>query len=459
MESCQDGGDDDKQEKDSLLFAEKCVSRGSTTETTHEHHAPFEWLANLESLDPLLLLALEMSTNNNTTNSGSDSNTITPSSSRARVLDVGCGRSILGEYLLEHPTLNRLVSQVVNVDKDPATLQAMQERWKQKTSSSSSSRNNDDDDDMEKRLLFLAPTDFVTQSIDCPPWSSDGSAASSSSSSLFHLIVDKGTLDCTLCADFAAAALICQVYRLLRPENGVYLIISFHHVDFLRPLLQDCPGTDWELTFHVINREIQKDNGTTTTTTSSVFPPQPNSSCLIHNNGTDDTSSVWSSGCFNPNESYRRTVNAVLCRRRGSNNEPSETTAAAASCDCNLDRNAVYQHINDTLEQWYRFQNPMLTEARSKELEQAFLSSSSSSCQEDGDEQEKNRSKLHHNATAAQKLDLPSAFVALFTQDERENLTYEHFLEDWHAFHNMRPELPVDTISYETAVAFLQEMQ
>jgi hypothetical protein len=98
-----------------------------------------------------------------------------------------------------------------------------------------------------------------------------------------------------------------------------------------------------------------------------------------------------------------------------------------------------------------------ITESRSIELEQAFLSS----FQNDGAEEEEEGSsipKLHH-AAQQRELDLPSAFVALFTPAEREHLTYEHFLEDWSAFTDKRPELPIDRLSYETAVAFLQEMQ
>jgi SAM-dependent methyltransferase len=341
MESCPDGDDDkhEQEEDDSSLLLGEC--------TVH----PFEWLTSIESLHDILLLALETST------TSSLSNTIVTQTSSAavlgaRVLDVGCGSSILGEYLLEHPTLSRLISQVVNVDRDPATLQAMQERWKQKCASNSNSGH-----DFMDRLLFLPPTDFVTQSMDCP---FDGSSGS------FHVVVDKSTLDCALCTDYAAAALICQVYRLLRPNNGVYLIISFHHVDFLRPLLQDCPGTDWELTFHVIHRQVseKESNGIllreadAASSTSCILPPQLDP---LNSNGTTDASSplsAWSSGCFNPTESYRRTVNAVLCRRRDSQETSLETTANE------LDRDAVYQHINETTEQWYRFQNNRVTEHR-----------------------------------------------------------------------------------------------
>jgi SAM-dependent methyltransferase len=361
---CHSDDDDDKTQKDkdaaSSLREEKCgVPSSSSTaadetrgdDAQQQDHAeaaaihPFEWLTSLESLDDVLRFALETS---RTTSSTANTDSILPSA--CRVLDIGCGSSMLGEYLLQHSTLRRFVSQVVNVDKDPATLQAMQERWKQKTKKSLSLKKSGHDD-MEDRLLFLPPIDFVEQSIECPPPPPAASSfcASAGDSGLFHVIVDKSTLDCALCTDHAAAALLCQVYRLLRRDNGVYIVVSFHHVDFLRPLLQDLPGTDWELSFHVIHRQVEEADADK----SNILPPPPQGSdaCLLHGNGTDasSSSSAWSSGCFNPNDSYRRTVNAVLCRRRGSKEKPSETeTTASTTCNnSNLDRNAAYKHIND----------------------------------------------------------------------------------------------------------------
>jgi hypothetical protein len=56
-------------------------------------------------------------------------------------------------------------------------------------------------------------------------------------------------------------------------------------------------------------------------------------------------------------------------------------------------------------------------------------------------------------------LDLPQCFQALFTESEREHLEFDYFLEDWHAFLEKNPELPVDRMSFETAARFLDEMQ
>ena len=50
-------------------------------------------------------------------------------------------------------------------------------------------------------------------------------------------------------------------------------------------------------------------------------------------------------------------------------------------------------------------------------------------------------------------------YKILFTEAEREHLTYEYFLEDWNAFVEKRPNLARDSMSFETSVAFLEEMQ
>jgi hypothetical protein len=109
----------------------------------------------------------------------------------------------------------------------------------------------------------------------------------------------------------------------------------------------------------------------------------------------------------------------LLCRRRG------DSTSE-------LDRAAVYNHINETNDKWFKDSNPMLTAKRKEELYQAFDTN---------------------------LLDLPQSFQALFTDAEREHLSFEFFLEDWHAFLEKDADLPVDRMSFETAVQFLDEMQ
>ena len=176
---------------------------------------PFEWLTSAESLKPKLQQALVHKEN-------------------ARVLHVGCGSSVLGEFLAENFAN---VAQVVNLDNDQETVQAMQKRW---TKFCGQRRY---DEQMRDRMKFIA-LDMCQESIP----QMDGS---------FDLVLDKSTLDCLLCSDKGASCLLSETHRLLDPKDGVYLLISFHHMDMLRPLLQDCPGTDWNLTHSVVYRHVE----------------------------------------------------------------------------------------------------------------------------------------------------------------------------------------------------------
>jgi spermidine synthase len=183
---------------------------------------PFEWLTNASSLKPLLVDILPFS-----------------HSSKRRALHVGCGSSTLGEYLVQELDYD----QVVNIDKDGTTLRQMEHRWRQ--------QQHDD----ERSTFF--EVDLVNQQIPYP-------------SGYFDVAIDKSTLDCTLCSDEATAALLCQVYRCLNAERGVYVVISFHHIDLLLPLLRDCPGTDWNVEHRVIRREVEDVVGNTTASNKSV---------------------------------------------------------------------------------------------------------------------------------------------------------------------------------------------
>ena len=170
---------------------------------------PFEWLTSAESLKHLLV-------------------DIMPTTTTKRALHVGCGSSTVGEYLVQELGYN----QVVNIDMDGPILEKMKQRWQQQQS------NTDDN-----RLEFCQ-VDLVKDEIPYPPGH-------------FDVAIDKSTLDCTLCSDEATAALLCQVYRSLNAEHGVYIVISFHHVDLLLPLLRDCPGTDWTVSHQVMRREVE----------------------------------------------------------------------------------------------------------------------------------------------------------------------------------------------------------
>jgi hypothetical protein len=329
---------------------------------------PFEWLTNASSLKPLL-------------------GDILPSShSPKRALHVGCGSSTLGEYLVQELDYD----QVVNVDKDGPTLRQMEHRWRQ--------QQHDDE-----RLTFCE-VDLVHQQIPYP-------------SGYFDLAIDKSTLDCTLCSDEATAALLCQVYRCLNAERGAYVVISFHHIDLLLPLLRDCPGTDWHVSHHVIRREVEDVVGNTTASNKSA--PEKKSNFPSPDETKEE--SAWATGSFEPGEEYRTTVNVLICKQNGNDDSIDE-----------LDRDQVRHHVHQTNDEWFQSHNPMLTRTRQDELQKAF----------------QNRS-----------LDLQTCYVVLFTEAEREHLTYEHFLEDWEVFRETSSKIDVDRMTFDTAVAFLKEMQ
>eukprot|EP00977_Amphora_coffeiformis_P029596 scaffold41762_cov191-Amphora_coffeaeformis.AAC.1 len=333
---------------------------------------PFEWLTSAESLKPKLQQALA-------------------NKEDVRVLHVGCGSSVLGEFLVENFSN---VAQVVNVDNDKQIVQAMQNRW---TKYCCQRRY---DEKKKERMKFI-PLDLCQESIP----EMDGS---------FDLVLDKSTLDCLLCSEKGASCLISETHRLLDPKDGVYLLISFHHIEMLLPLLQDCPGTDWKgITHSVVYRHVETLGGKDTpqTVTNLEHVPLPE---------MDHHSSPWTSGGFQPDEVYHRTLNVLICRKQGNQ-----------SIIVPLDSLAVYGHVNLCSDLWYQQQNPMLTPERTHQIRQAFNI----------------------------PLPLSECYSVLFTEEEREHLTYEAFLEDWSTFLDNHTELAKDEVSSETALCFLSEMQ
>ena len=350
---------------------------------------PFEWLTDSASVAPLIESA------------------IAPfSDTPVRVLHVGSGSSILGEHILESESLGDLIQQVVNVDKDSDTLQKMEARWK-----SSASQQQD-------KLSFI-PADFAgTDPLPFP----DGH---------FHIAVDKSTLDCTLCSDSATAGLLSEVYRLLNPNGGTYILISFHHTDLLRPLLENLPGADWEVSHSVRQRQVEDLIG------NNKSGPNSNAKADTTRTESEDDATragTWASGSFEPDEQYRRTVNVFVCRRRGIGHEAFQT-----------DRETIANHVHRTNDEWFQQHNPMLTVNRIETIRKLFDESKSEAVGENG----------------VLLYDLRLTYQILFTEEEREHLDYEFFLEDWEAWiaNNKVPSLPKDKVSVETALAFLEEMQ
>ena len=379
---------------------------------------PFEWLTDSPSVIPLVKSAIA-----SLPSEGSDST----NNIDARILHVGSGSSVLGEYLVEN--LGDSIKEVVNVDLNAEMLQKMELQWKAK---------HKDSETVASKLQFI-PTDFDNTANNTRPLSfPDGH---------FHVAVDKGTLDCTLCSDSTTAGLLSEVYRVLRPQGGTYVVISFHHIDLLRPLLENLPGAEWDVSCQKMNRQMDDLAGTKNGTVRNQVPATtqhvqtPLSAVQVAGIDGRNNGVAWASGTFEPDEQYIKTLSVIICRRRGSPGDISNNFV--------LDRDAIMEHVNKTNDKWFQEGNPMLTDNRKQEIQQLFQMHS------------RNSSDIVEGQERDLVCDVNVAYEMIFTDAEREHFTYDLFLEDWDAWLEKKsdPSLSRDTMSLASALDFLQEMQ
>lgn len=375
---------------------------------------PFDWLTSAASLESILRPILCSAFPN-------------------RVLHVGCGSSTLGELLIEDTRYN--VSTVVNVDCDIETLLRMQQRWKHGVEQLRCITNKDfDEHAMEFVIADFTLPDALRHYTD-----------NSSNRSKFDVVLDKSTLDCMLCTDNGAIGLLLEAYRCLKENGGVYLVISFHPPEFIRPLLENLPGAQWDVECTSIPRQMEHLNVLDNASTLS------NGKETKLQNTTSETSSesnrnmyTWSSGTFQPDERYVKYVTVLTCRRRRRDN--------VSAVDDELDWDQVYEHVHRVNNQWYQQTNPMLTKERVQTLERAFAAATN--------EASSNKVELR----------LQQCYPILFTDGERENLSYDDFLEDWRSFLSKysnnseikdqeSENISADRMSFATAIAFLHVMQ
>ena len=164
-----------------------------------------------------------------------------------------------------------------------------------------------------------------------------------------------------------AAGLLCEVYRVLKPDTGVYVIVSFHDIAFLQQMLTDFPGADWQVTLSTMWREIE-DLTTTTSTQQTgtstresdatgqiikarVSPPQPSQT---------SSTAVWSSEPLNPTG----TIDAPSIYSSVARNDLLVVVVVVIveQPTTRLNWEAVYQHIHDTNNRWYSQQHPLLSD-------------------------------------------------------------------------------------------------
>jgi SAM-dependent methyltransferase len=243
---------------------------------------PFEWLTSPQSIKPLILNVLAAESN-----------------VQRNALHVGCGSSTLGELLVDLD-----YALVVDVDKDRETLELRQKRW----------ISLNQDVERVKRLEFCVH-DFCKDELPYPPQS-------------FHLVLDKSTLDCTLCSDQATAHLLNQVYQSLA-VGGVYLLISFHALDFILPMLENMPNASWKITCTTLQRQMEDIVGGTAASFETHFSNDPS-----------------------------KLLNVLIARKQGPH---------AA-----LDHDTLVRHIHTTNDLWFQEHHPLVTGARIEQLQAAF---------------------------------------------------------------------------------------
>lgn len=347
---------------------------------------PFEWLTNFDSLsallDPRYLFYSSL-----------ESASLSPPEDIPKkndfcVLHVGCGSSLLGIHLCQQ---FHEYKRMINIDVDKQIIRDMTRRW-EKISLNDTTFNI-------KWLYF----DFKHERIQENGRENASSVGDGSDSHIhseqFELVIDKSTIDCALCSDDATTGLLCTVYSALKP-GGVYFVVSFHHVDFILPLLRDCPGVDWDVEHRVVDRSVDKiikqvdikeqyqenDDGKgkiqkEENTQKKQLMYQPTAL-------KESSPTTWSTGKFIPNEEYCNVVNVFICRRRncdkisinflknhqkGCQQNMNKNGQFSSGSPKHLNRQAVREHIHIINDKYFQQENPMVTSKRKKEIEKLFF--------------------------------------------------------------------------------------
>ena len=243
----------------------------------------------------------------------------------------------------------------------------------------------------------------------------------------FDLVLDKSTLDCALCSDDATSGLICLAHNSLA-NHGVYVCVTFHHQDFIIPLLRDCPGVSWSVECVPVKREVDDLKALDDGKSWGVIQKEEETEQeeLV-------TQSAWSDGVFSPGAEYGKSCNVLVCRRVKENS------------GCVLDRDAVRKHVHDTNDMWFQNENPMVTHMRKDDLKILF--------------DERIDILLPEVDSSMAVLPLNECYDILFTEAEKEHYSYDYFLEDWKAFCKENPSICAQGMTFSTAIDFLAAMQ
>jgi hypothetical protein len=442
-------------------------------------NTPFEWLTNFASLRHLVLPSRivfgsssrlpEETVCNGEELKHTQENLDYPAKIKLNALHVGCGTSTVGEALMclcERVNVSNnsekevqyilKYGHVVNVDIDNTALDSMQKRWEK--------QQVHDVGKMDWRYIDFANEETCRMALD--PYQTMSSCTQGGG--YFDLVLDKSTFDCLLCSEYeAVVGLLCEVYHSLRIPaaitktsvginrdqqsesrwGGVYVLITFHPLEFVRQMLTELPGAEWAVEHEVVRREVEdwtacneRDGFEEIISLYNIATNSITSSGIhkLDEPGVDSIEEgryAWSTGTFHPDENYRRTINVFTCRRL------SFGSSHTSPKHYFLDREAVRQHVERCCNEWYKTTIPMVTSEREEEISIAFSTS------------------VMDSQDASATLDLKQCYDVLFTELEKEHLDYDYFLEDWEAYCDKHHVLHRDSMTLDVALDFLREMQ
>eukprot|EP00967_Tisochrysis_lutea_P102066 scaffold153494_cov40-Tisochrysis_lutea.AAC.2 len=302
------------------------------------------------------------------------------------------------------------------------------------------------------------------------------------------IVVDKGTLDCAL-VEGKCAALLCAVDKLM-PPGGVYAVISFRQVHtasphsgtgrssqvtpalsqakllkriFASPALAWTIETIMDLRDNDVTEALPAVDAMTNVAQCEAYTPSVTSR-------NDESRHGKFNGSVDNEESTGGSPDSpqcsTICILRKS---VAESTHAIA-----INEETLKAQVDAVLDDWYGEEMPFLTEGREAELRAAWASALSAS---------RAHTVTHTGALSKSNVDgvsvlnvntdtlpLSNVYQLVFTPDERSEISFEDFEEDFHSFINSshgrkRMASLRDTATGDSAVgldcvlAFLQATQ
>lgn len=408
----------------------------------------FEWLTNFTSLAAFL----------NPSTLFPDTKTSTASSrSSKRVLHIGCGTSTLGIEL--HRTFPNFYEFVLNVDSDIEIVRQMSNRWKALL------QTHDEKKDQGLKIQscsfeYMNVNDYYQHNNTNTILKTQRQILELPSPNTFDLILDKSTLDCLLCSHNGTCGLLSCIHHHLKP-GGIYFLVTFHHVDFILPLIRDCPGMDWnDIQYYTVQRNVDSPQ-VLKALEERLYQHDLESLDLerIHDHASSkiniDHTSPWSSGTFEPNDNYRKFVSVFVCTRR--NKEENGQGISNISLNFQL----ITKHVQDCNNQYFQKNNPLVTLGRQEELRQKFTQELCIL------KSQKEAEDYHHHTMDTmslidQRLPLDRVYHILFTEYEREEYTYDDFVLDWESYQENNHGKTIHDVvgmSFETTIDFLKTIQ